>query len=131
MIQQRKKDFLQKLIEEFFSKFQELIRSSSNLTDSEKREFLDDGFRFFSVNFEVKQSDTVEVLIQRINDAELLQQYAKLLMLEHETAGSKDVDSLYKALDIVEYLETTDKTYSWERTVLREDLLRLLNEEKS
>lgn len=128
MIQQRKKDYLQRLIEEFFSRFEELLRKEDDLKVSEKREILNDGFAFFSTHFGVKQSDTLEILGNKIADTELLEQYARLLLLKYEIVDIKDIVQLHVALDIIIYIEAIDKTYSWNRTVLKEDLLRLLNE---
>lgn len=51
-----------------------------------------------------------------------------MLMTEYELNDIKNSGSLLKALDIVEYLEKTDNVYSWDRTILKEDILRYLND---
>ncbi len=66
--------------------------------------------------------------MEKINDNDLLEQYAKLLMIEYDITNKKDRGNLVKALDIIEYIQNADTTYSWERTVLREDLLHRLDE---
>lgn len=128
MIQQRKKDYLQRIIEEFFAKLQEFENKGQKLSPLERKTILDDCYKFFADNFGVKQIDTTEQLAQKIDSVELFEQYAKLLLSEYEIAENKDKSILFKALSIVEQLQDTDKTYSWERTVLREDILRLLDE---
>ncbi len=128
MIQQRKKDFLQRLIEEFFAKFHELIKSSTHLPLSEKRELLNEGFNFFYTNLDINQSDDAETLIRKIEDFNLLEHYSKLMLFRYEFTDIKEPGLLDVALEIVNYLEVADKTYSWDRSVLKEDLLRLLDE---
>ena len=129
MLQQRKKDYLQKLIEDFFSKLHQL-KDSKNISDlSEQKQILSDCFNFFSENFDFKQSDDAHLIIERINDLDLLEQYAKLLLTRYEIIDIKDIGQLYTALDIVKYLEASSITYSWDRTILKEDLLRLLNDD--
>ncbi|MDU1889069.1 MAG: hypothetical protein E6767_00140 [Dysgonomonas sp.] len=130
MLQQRKKDFLQRLIEEFFKKLQVLLEKKGNDSQSidEKKSVLSDCFLFFNKNFEVKETDEVKVLSEKIADNDLIEQYARLYKIEYDLGIAKDKESLRKALNIVEYLQNTDSTYSWDRTVLKEDLLRLLDE---
>lgn len=128
MFQQRKKDFLQRIIEEFFSKFQELLNSRVSVEYSEKKNLLNDAFNFFFETFDVKQSDSTEMVIRKIEDTDLLQQYARLLKVKYEFVDIKEPEQLQKAFDIIKYLEAADNTYSWDRTILREDLLRLLDE---
>lgn len=127
MINQRKKDYLQRLIEEFFAKLQALYSEGANLDDA--RSQLNDCLRFFVENFDTKQSDSLDVLVQKINNAELLEQYAKLLLTKYRITTLKEIDQIETALAIVEYLQKTDSTYSWDRTVLREDLLKALDED--
>lgn len=129
MLQQRKKDYLQRLIEEFFSKFYALINESEKIDDNEKKELLKEGIDFYAEYFGTKQDDSAEVLINKIQDVGLLENYSKLLLIKNRIVDIKDSVQLYVALDIVKYLEETDNTFSWERTVLREDLLRLLDEQ--
>ncbi|MFV0329307.1 MAG: hypothetical protein ACK5KL_05680 [Dysgonomonas sp.] len=128
MLQQRKKDYLQRLIEEFFKRLQQVIDENKLLTDAERKSVLDECFEFFHTNFEVTQNNEVHLLMEKINDNDLLEQYAKLLMIEYDITNQKDRGNLVKALDIIEYIQNTDTTYSWERTVLREDLLHRLDE---
>ena len=99
MIQQRKKDYLIKLIEEF------------------------------SQNFNTTQSDTASELTDKIKDPDLLEQYAKLLLNKYNISDIKYIYQLHVALDIVTYIEASDNTYSWDRNILREDLLRLLDQQ--
>ncbi|WP_165020492.1 hypothetical protein [Dysgonomonas sp. ZJ279] len=128
MIQQREKDYLQRIIEEFFAKLQEMDNNTEGLSLPERRIILEDCYKFFADNFEVTKIDTVEQLAEKIDSVELFEQYAKLLLNEYEITDNKDKALLLKAFSIVETLENTDTTYSWERTVLREDVLRLLEE---
>lgn len=74
MLQQRKKDYLQKLIEDFFSKLHELRDSKSKNDLAEQKQILIDCFYFFSENFEIQQSDDANILVQKITDADLLEQ---------------------------------------------------------
>ncbi|MDH6355028.1 hypothetical protein M2132_001365 [Dysgonomonas sp. PH5-45] len=127
--QQRKKDYLQRLVEEFFAKLQKLINGQKHLSKTEIDELLDDCYQFFFDNFGVTHSDSFGQVAEKITDFELLEQYAKLLLTEYEAAGTVlDKNLLGKALEIVEYINTVDSTYSWERTIMREDILRNLEE---
>lgn len=126
MIQQRKKDYLQRLIEELSKKLHQLQEEGRSADDSEKQKLLGECFTFFRENFEVSPVDDFESIIEKVDDFDLLEQYAKLLMTEYDMADTKDNESLNNALSIVEYVENMDKTYSWERTVLREDILHRL-----
>jgi len=129
MIQQRKKDYLQRLIEEFFGKIHVLQNRRQKEDSEEIKNILNNSFDFFSKNFDVKQSDTAETIVQKVGDLALLEQYAGILFYKHQAVDIKEPDQLQTALDIIDYIEAVDKTYSWERTVLREDLLRLLDKE--
>jgi len=129
MLQQRKKDYLQRLIEEFFSKFYELVNETEKIGDNEKKKLLKEGFDFYTKYFETRQDDPAEELIKKIQDVGLLENYAKLLLIKNQIVDIKDPAQLYVAFDIVKYLGETDNTFSWDRTVLREDLLRLLDEQ--
>ena len=128
MLQQRKKDYLQRLIEEFFKKLDQMVNREVVLDDTEKKVLLDECFDFFSENLQTEKNDNTEILIEKISDNDLLQQYAKLLMTEYDLAENKDREGLLKSLSILEYLESTDKTFSWERTVLKEDILHRLDD---
>lgn len=128
MIQQRKKDYLQRLIEEFFSKYHELINGASPANPEEKKELLDSALKYFTTDLGVRQTDSAQSLIEKIGDIDLLQHYAKLLLIKYETVDIKEPAQLQTALEIVSYIEAADKTFSWDRTALREDLLRLLDE---
>lgn len=126
--QQRKKDYLQRLIEEFFAKFQQLLNEGKAPTRVETEKLLVDGFEFFKDNFEVKKEDSPVDLLVKIDDFDLLEQYAKLLMIEYQQLEEDgDKTSLIKALEIIDYLQTVDTTFSWERTILKEDILKLLD----
>lgn len=126
MINHRKKDYLIRLLEELFKKLQQQINSKNKLSDSETVAILDEGYTFFHENFNATKEDSEENLIEKIKDIELLEQYAKLLLTEYDTTNKHEA-LLLKALAIVEYLENTDNTYSWERTVLKEDILHRLD----
>lgn len=126
--QQRKKDYLQRLIEEFFAKFQQLLNEGKASTKAETEKLLVDGFEFFTDNFDVKKEDSPIDLLVKIDDFDLLEQYAKLLMIEYQQLEEDgDKTSLIKALEIIDYLQTVDTTFSWERTILKEDILKLLD----
>lgn len=128
MLQQRKKDYLQRLIEEFFKKLEELINGKRILKDEEKKSILNDCFRFFFDNFGTLKDDRAEKIIEKIEDSALLEQYARLLTMKYEITGLKDKEELNIALSIIDYLQKTESAYSWDRTILREDILRLLDE---
>lgn len=126
MLQQRKKDYLLRLIEELFKKLQQLMDSDKNFNDSQKLSIIEDCYHFFTDTFDVKKTDSPRTLIEKISDNDLLEQYAKLLLTENQLL-SKDKEKLITALEITEYLQDTDISYSWERTILREDILRELD----
>lgn len=128
MLQQRKKDYLQRLIEEFFKKLDQMVNREVVLDDTEKKALLDECFDFFSENLQTEKNDNTEILIEKISDNDLLQQYAKLLMTEYDLSENKDREGLLKSLSILGYLESPDKTFSWERTVLKEDILHRLDD---
>lgn len=128
MIQQRKKDYLQRLIEEFFAKLHQLEQSESESSVNEKRQLVNNCLSFFIENFDTQQSDSAYILASKIGQLELLEQYAKLLCYKYEIVDIKEREQLITALNIIEYLEAYDKTYSWDRTILKEDILRLLDD---
>lgn len=128
MLQQRKKDFLQRLIEEFFKKLEQLVSGETVLDNSEKEALLNECFNFFSENLQAQKNDSLGDLVEKISDNDLLEQYVKLLMAEYDLSESKNGEGLLKSLSIIEYLENTDKTFSWERTVLKEDILHKLDD---
>lgn len=127
MIQERKKDYLQRLIENFFKKFADLLNSEGKLEPETRKKLLNDGFRFFFDNFDILSDDNEVDLAKKVGDYDLLEQYARLLMLKHEMTDFKNQKDLKLALSIVEYIQKVDSTYSWDRTILREDLLRLID----
>lgn len=126
MIQLRKKDYLQRIIEEFFSKIQEMI-SGGSLNKEEQMNQLQKCFELFRSDFDVTTSDSTKQLVEKINDIELLEQYAKVLVLKFELLDIKSKDDLDTALDIINFIDITDKTFSWNRSVLKQDILRLLS----
>ncbi|MFV0539026.1 MAG: hypothetical protein ACK5M3_16925 [Dysgonomonas sp.] len=128
MLQQRKKDYLQRLIEEFFKKLDQIVNREVVLDNSEKEVLINECFGFFYENLQAEKSDELKVLVEKISDNDLLEQYAKLLMTEYDFFENTDQEGLLKSLSIIEYLESTDKTFSWERTVLKEDILRRLDD---
>lgn len=127
MIQERKKDYLQRLIEEFFAKFGKILESGQKLDDAERKVLLNDGFRFFFDKFDVLREDDTDVLIRKINSYDLLEQYARLLKLKYELTDFKSRKELLLALSITEYVQKVEHSYSWDRTILREDLLRMID----
>ena len=129
MIQQRKKDYLIKLIEEFFAKLQQLKQAQEGENPTEEKEIINDCMAFFLSNFNTTQSDTASELTDKIKDPDLLEQYAKLLLNKYNISDIKYIYQLHVALDIVTYIEASDNTYSWDRNILREDLLRLLDQQ--
>ncbi|WP_353121259.1 hypothetical protein [Dysgonomonas capnocytophagoides] len=129
MIQQRKKDYLIKLIEEFFAKLQQLKQAQEGENPTEEKEIINDCMAFFQSNFNTTQSDTASELTDKIKDPDLLEQYAKLLLNKYNISDIKYIYQLHVALDIVTYIEASDNTYSWDRNILREDLQRLLDQQ--
>lgn len=129
MIQQRKKDYLQRLIEEFFAKLHELADESRKQSSNsiEKKRILSECFSLFNNDFNISLEDSAETIIIKINDNDLIEQYAKLLLTKYEISDIKEIYQLHIALDLIEHIEATDTTYSWNRTILKEDILRLLD----
>ncbi|MDR2954434.1 MAG: hypothetical protein LBV43_05075 [Prevotella sp.] len=127
MLHHRKKDYLMRLLEEMFKKLFQMLNQEEGINNGEKAEALNDAHKFFAENFEVSRSDAADILIEKINDIELLEQYPRLLFTEYQLT-SQSRENLMKALSILEYLQDADKTYSWERTVLKEDILKILDE---
>ncbi len=130
MLQQRKKDYLMRLHEEFMKSIHKLIDKRETLSEDEQQQILYNAFSFFTENFDVTEADAEETIIEKIPDVELLQQYARLLFINSQYNTNLSIGDLQKALQIIEYLQETDKTYSWEREVLREDILRTLEQGK-
>lgn len=118
-----------RLIEELFKKLYQMLNKDSYVPDAEKISVINEIHTFFAEIFDVKKTDHTDVLIEKISNIELLEQYAKMLQVEYEVIPDKK-ENLYTALEIVEYLQGADSTYSWERTILKEDILRLLDENK-
>lgn len=129
MIQRRKQDYLQKLIEDFFSKLQEYANSQKENDLETAKEIWESCISFFQEEFKTNQDDSAEILIQKIQDGPLLEQYAKMLLQKYQYIDIKESSQLYIALDIVNYLDQYDKTFSWDRNILKQDLLRILDEQ--
>lgn len=129
MIQQRKKDYLQRLIEDFFSKLQELTNEKNNKDSksTEKKLIVSECFSLFHADFNISQEDSASMIITKVNDFDLVEQYAELLKAKYEISDIKEIYQLHIALDLIEYIDVTDRTYSWKRTILKEDILRLLD----
>ncbi|MFV0418533.1 MAG: hypothetical protein ACK5KT_07385 [Dysgonomonas sp.] len=127
MLQQQVKDYLLRLIQEFFKKLQLLMGKGSKVNEAEKLSIINDCHAFFSNSFAVSDTDNSKVIIEKINNKDLLDLYAKLLFTELEVT-SKNKEKLSIALELVEYLQNTDANFSWERTILQEDILRILDE---
>lgn len=130
MIQHKKKDYLIRLIEELFKKLFQLLDRDTNVPAEEKLSVIKEIHTFFHETFNIDSSDNTEILINKISDIELLDHYAKTFIMEYEISTAKTENTLLTALEIIEYLQNADSTYSWERTIMREDILRLLNENK-
>ncbi|WP_029903767.1 hypothetical protein [Prevotella sp. 10(H)] len=128
MLQQRKKDYLIRLLEELMKKINQMLNKDEQLTDSQKQDLLKESFEFFNTHYSTFEYDTAEELISKIPDVELLEQYPRLLMMQYDLSIDKNKKDLRKALTIVEFLQNTDSTYSWDRVILREDILRRLDE---
>lgn len=126
MLHHRRKDYFQRIIEEFFAKLVQKIIKSPEPDQSEKRELLNEGFDFYLSHFGVERNDNAVLIINKVEDIDLIEYYARLLKIEYETIDIKYRDNLLKSLSLVDYLQKADASYSWERTILREDILRLL-----
>lgn len=125
--QQRKKDYLQRLIEEFFAKIHSLINGDKRIPRGEMELIIKDCFKFFDNNFEVTQTDSWKDVCEKVPDFELLEQYTNMLKLEYELLEEDgDKLSLEKAQDIIDYVIAADTSYSWQRMVLQQDIKRLL-----
>lgn len=130
MIQHKKKDYLLRLIEELFKKLFQLLDKDTNVSTEEKLTVIKEIHTFFRETFNITPSDNTETLIDKISDVELLDHYIKTLVMEYEISAIKTENTLLTALEMIEYLQNVDSTYSWERTIMREDILRLLDENK-
>jgi len=128
MLQQRKKDYLIRLLEELMKSIHKLVDKRENLSLEEKEEALGNAFSFFVDNFDISLDDNAETICEKVPDADLLHQYANLLLIESDIKNCPDKNKLHKALQILEYLESTDDTYVWDRVVLKEDILHRLDE---
>ncbi len=128
MLQQRKKDYLIRLLEELMKTIQKLIDKKEDLSKEEKEAILNDAFMFYQTNFEVTYTDDYLQVAEKIADTDLLDRYVHLLYKKSDVLGPVNKEELTKALDIIDYLEKTNTTYSWDRTILREDILRKLDE---
>ena len=128
MLQQRKKDYLIRLLEELMKSIHKLVDKRENLSVEEKEEALENAFSFFVDNFDISIDDNAETICDKVPDTDLLHQYANLLLIESDIKNSQDKRKLHKALQILEYLESTDNTYVWDRVVLKEDILNRLDE---
>jgi len=131
MLHHRRKDYFQRIIEEFFAKLVQKIMKNPGMTLSEKRELLNEGFDFYLSHFGVERSDNSIQIINKVEDIDLIEYYARLLKIEYETIDIKYRDNLLKSLSLMDYLQRSDASYSWERTILREDILRLLEDAES
>lgn len=128
MIQQRKKDYLQRLIEKFFAKLHQQV-SEGKKNQGEMRGILNDGFAFYADNLGITKSDRVSEIIEKLNDTDFIEQYAKLLYTEYSVLDIKYIDNLNNALFLINHLLKTDATYSWDRIILREDIIRILEQD--
>lgn len=126
MIQLRKKDYLQRIIEEFFSKIYDVI-NGKNLNRDEAMNQLQKCFDLFRSNFDIKITDQAKTIVSKMSDVSLLDQYAQLLVLKYQLLDIKEVDELETALNIINYIDVTDRSYSWNRSILKQDILRLLS----
>lgn len=127
MLQHKKKDYLIRLIEELFKKLFQLLDKDTNVSSEEKHSAIKEIHQFFKETFNVDTYDNTEVIIEKISDADLLEHYVKTIIIEHQISTAQEDDTLHTALEILEYLQNTDSTYSWERTIMREDILRILD----
>lgn len=131
MISHRKKDYFQRILEEFFRRLHDLINKSPDDNGEDKRNLINDAFGFFSENFDVHKSDSMDDVMKKIGYNELIEQYARLLYTEYTIVDIKYKENLLSALYLVEYLQRTDLSFSWERTILREDILRLIDQDNN
>lgn len=127
MINYRKKDYFQRILEEFFEKLRILINKwEAHADNKELRNSINDCYKFFADYFEVTKSDSPNEIIRKVEYEELIEQYARLLFTEYTTLDIKHESNLSDALYLVEYLQKTDSAFSWDRTILREDILRVM-----
>jgi len=131
MISHRKKDYFQRIIEEFFMKLHKLMNKTSVYDKEESRVLINDCFKFFNDYFEVDRSDSPQEVISKVEYHELIEQYAKLLYTEYTLLDIKYIENLSVALYLIEFLQRADSNYSWDRTILREDILRLIEQDKN
>lgn len=129
MIQLRKDDYIQRIIQEFFAKLHRLT-DKLEVSDSDKRAVLNECFDLYREYYHVDRSDSVIEIMNTLSHYELIEQYAWLLVREYEMVDIKYRENLTKSLSLIEYLDRADLTYSWSRSVLREDILRLLDEKE-
>lgn len=123
---QHKKDYLLRLIDEIFAKLRKVLDRNVDLSTEERQSLLNDCFDFYSEYYGIVKKDTAENIINKLDRFDLLEHYAQILLTEYELANSGDKDNLTKSLSLVEYLEESDNSYSWDRVALREDILRLI-----
>lgn len=121
----RKKDYLLALIEQLF-KYMNVLVNKWKDDPLQAKDALEKGFVFYKENFNVVPSDAVQQILDKLPAMYFIDEYAKLLVYEYNLAERKDEKNLTKALSLVNYLQQVDKTYSWDRAVLEQDILRLL-----
>jgi len=121
----RKKDYLMNLLEQ-------LLKHMSLLIDKQPKDplqtaqALENSFAFYKDNFGVQQSDSVKEILEKLPAIYFIDEYAKLLVFDYNLSGNPKKESLEKALELLNYLQYADKTYSWDREALKQDILRLL-----
>ncbi|NDV69739.1 hypothetical protein [Dysgonomonas sp. 25] len=129
MVQQiRKDDYIQRILQEFFAKLNQLYLKRPKAPKEEQKRILQKCFELYRDYYHVERSDSAVEIINLLEDFGLIEQYARILTDEYQTVDIKYDENLRKALSLVEYIEHADATYSWDRTVLKEDILRLLDE---
>jgi len=122
-----KEDFLMKLILDFMEKFNRFISGKEDPDPFTVRENLNVCFNFYDEKFDIKTSASEKEILEKLPAIFFIEEYAVLLKHKYELDESKNINDLEKALYLVDYVSEKDKTYSWEREVLRQDILRLLD----
>ncbi|WP_221411498.1 hypothetical protein [Dysgonomonas sp. 216] len=113
---------------------EQLFKHMTKLTDQniedplEKEETMNKILVFYKSSFDVNDNDTTQQILEKLPAIYFIEEYSKLLFYRHGASDKKDKGMLHKALELVQYLNSADKTYSWDRAVLEQDILRLLDE---
>lgn len=125
----RRKDYLLTMIEELGKLISKLFSKAEDV--SMKRDSLEKGFSFYSDNFGITGGTDVDEILEKLPTFYFIEEYAKLLFYKYQLLDVKYEGDLHKALSLIIFLNKADNSYSWDRMLLREDILKELDNLKN